>query len=208
MKKIAALLSCSFLVLGLATACKDKTETNSFTDLKKDEALFVGTEDTFVNLENTKKETVSLSYTVSVKYSLVRSSYEHSNAIEYEGYYYYWNTAETTDEAILGNKTTTTTLTHSYLPYGQDENIVVRSETKTTTSYDYKGGWIEKDFSYELNLNNYFSNFAALKTACPELASKIDVSGKKKYYVDVTTPEKTYVQMETFESTYYYILEN
>ena len=50
----------------------------------------------------------------------------------------------------------------------------------------------------------YFMSFEALKTACPELAKKIDTTTTRKYYVDVTIPDNIETE-HNFYNTYYYI---
>ena len=207
MKKLVVFLSCLVLLLATATGCTKK-ETNSFIDLKKKQSLFVGADNSFVNSEITTTTESSLTYTLSVAYTLRRATYFVENSVSYQSYYYYWEVGEVTDNQILGNKTVTTSTTYSYLPYGEDENIMVKAKTEVKTEYSYKGGWVEKSFAYQTNLNGYFSSFSTLENFCPELADNIDTSGTKKYYIDVTTPTATYINVEDFKATYYYLLDN
>lgn len=206
MKKLLALLLV-ILSAFFITAC-NKDNANEFTDLKQNETLYVG-DNTFVNVVNEVTTKEYLTYVANYEYVLRRSSYSNSDSIYINNYYYYWSITETTDEAYLGEKTTKSTITHSYLTYGENEcDIAVKTIYTTSVDYDYDGGMQEKDFAYSVNLNGYFASLDELKTASTELASKINVSGKKKYYVDTTTPELKDVNVENYTSTYYYVEKN
>lgn len=197
-----------FIALAMSFSIVACGSHKEFVELGADKVLVIGnTGERFMN-HISENETVStLTYALSVTHTLHRSSYSYStngSYVQHDGYYYYWDTETQYETEELGKKTTKNTFTYSYLPYGDDENIAVKTTVLTEVSYDYSGGWIEKNVNVSTDLNGYFSSFAILKAACPELAEMIDVSTTRKYYVDVTTPKSIYND-ETYYNTYYYI---
>jgi hypothetical protein len=199
------------------TSCKgmkdetNATEINHFTPLGNDMTLYVGANGVFTNYEIENKTEEYLSYLSSVTYTLRRSSYRYSEEIpyvEYDGYYYYWETDNIYEEIMLGEKTVKNTYEYAYMPYGEKNNINVRLTRTTETTYDYEGGFISKDFDYTVDVGYYFDSWNELRMLCPELAKRINTTGTKKYYVDVTTPTSISYNTESFTETYYYFENN
>ena len=208
-KKVLAVLLAT-LSLSCLCACSDEDggDMKTFTSLSNNQTLHVGSNNVFTNITTTNTTDVYLTQVIEYEYTLERTSssyYAPSNAIYYDDYYYYWSVKETTDEIRLGTKTETTTISFSYIAYGEDENIAVKGTSIIETSYDYSSGFINKSFTYSTNLNNYFSSFYDLSYSCPELASQIDTSGTKKYYIDATTPKITNYTINSYTNTYYYL---
>lgn len=216
MKRIL-ILTLTALMLLACTSCtgmKDETnvtEINRFIPLENDLTLYVGANGVFTNYEIENKTEEYLTYLSSVTYTLRRSSYSYGEDIpfvEYEGYYYYWETDNIYEEIMLGEKTVKNTYEYAYMPYGEKNNINVRLTRTTETTYDYEGGFISKDFDYTVDVGYYFDSWNELRMLCPELAKRINTTGTKKYYVDVTTPTSISYNTESFTETYYYFENN
>lgn len=209
MKKLFLILLSALMLLSLAScdSGSDMESANRFIALKDDEVLTVGTnQDVFMNYEDEREENKQLTYTLSVTYTLNRTSYENGyyDSVYYNGYYYYWTSDKQTETEELGKQTTKTVYTYEYLPFGENEKVLVKTTVLTKVSCDYKGGWFEKTHEATLKLNGYFNSFDQLKNDCPLLADKIDISGKEKLYVDVTIPDRI-TSYEEFYEIYYYI---
>ena len=202
MKKTLILLILTLTVFALASCAK----SNEFIALDKDEVLVIGNDQkSFMNYEDETEEISTLNYTLSVTYTLQRYSYQrYGDEVYYKNYYYRWNTETCQETEMLGTKTVKQSYTYSYLPYGEDEKIVVKATVSTNTSYDYEGGWVEKPVEVIINLNGYFSDISAIQTNCPELAEIISLESTRKYYIDTTTPDEISSSKE-FYNTYYYI---
>lgn len=177
---------------------------NTFVDLKDNQALVVTSSSTpFVNLEDTDTSDYNLSYVKSVVYTLNRSYYSSSNGIEYEGYYYYWSTNETTDTEVLGTKTTKSAVKYSYIPLIESESIIVKATQTQSVTFSFTGGEITKDVAITYELGGYFTDIDALKTASEDIYNMINHSTTRKYYVDTTLPEQKYSNTNTYNSFYY-----
>ena len=150
----------------------------------------------------------NLTYVQSVTYTLHRYYYpDYSGGTEYVkygNYCYYWTTETTRASEKLGNQITKTTYTHSYLPYLENEGVDIKTTATTEVSFDYDGGWVEKDVTVTTILNGYFDSFASLKHLCPDLADQIDTRATRQYYVDVTVQDNI-SSYHNFYDTYYYI---
>lgn len=212
-KKILALVMAT-LSISCLFACNDdgstSTPVKTFTALANDETLHIGTRTPLINMTSTDTQEMYFSYVIDYVYTLHRTSYSYSNEnyISYGGYYYYWTTTSTSTEAYLGTKTTVTTVSYSYLPYAQDECIAVKYTTLTETSFNYQGGFFNRNFNYNLVLNDYFLSYNDLKEQVPELANQIDVSKSKRYYVDTVVPTQKSVSTQTYTDTYFYITKD
>lgn len=207
MKKIIICLLCLVCIFSL-TACgdEDANPVKEFSPIGEN-TLFVGNSEQFVNYKDTQEESKYLSYIANATYTLYRSYYQNSNesAVLIDGYYYYWETNLTYDELYLGKCTTTTTITHSYYTFGEENvNIVVKTKKEIEKVYNYQGGIKNLLFAYTINLNGYFTSFNELTQASSLLASKIDCTGKKQYYVDATYPTSTTYNVRTFTGTFFY----
>ena len=179
--------------------------TNTFVELKDNQALFVGSSATpFVNIVNTETESYNLSYVKSVVYTLNRSYYSTSGGILYDGYYYYWSTNETTDTETLGTKTVKQSVKYSYIPLVESESIIVKTTTTQNTTFSFAGGEISKDVAITYELGGYFTDIEALKTASTDIYNMINHSTSRKYYVDTTLPEYKYSTTSTYNSFYYF----
>ncbi len=219
MKRIL-ILTLAALMLLTCTACnaakdtEDETtaaEINRFTAMENDVTLYVGANAVFTNYEIENKTEQYLTYLISVTYTLRRTSYNFSEeipSVEYDGYYYYWETDDVYEEILLGERTVKNTYEYAYMPYGDKNNISVRMIRTTETTYDYEGGFISKDFDYTVDVGHYFDSWSELRMLCPELAKLVNTTGTKKYYVDVTTPTTTSYNTESFTDTYYYFENN
>lgn len=207
MKKLLAFLLAVTMTFCFAACAMSDTSSSSnrLVFLDDNEVLNVGNR-SFMNYEDENETIQTLTYVNSVTYTLNRSYYENSSdSVYYGGYYYYWTTANSSETLTLGKATTKTVYTYAYLPYGENEKILVKSTVATKTSYDYDGGWIEKPVAVETVLNGYFTSFTKLASACPELAQKVnEAATAKKYYIDVSTPD-TISSSENFYDTYFYI---
>lgn len=205
MKKFFLFLLTAVMTLSLVSCNQSTGSQNSFIALGNDEVLTVGDNNTrFMNYEDETVEVKELTYTLKVKHTLRRTSYYDSDYVLYKGYYYYWETDVQTETQELGKKTTQRIYQYEYLPYIENENILVKCTVTTKTSFDYEGGWIEKTADVKTSLNGYFASFEALKKECPELADKIDTTSTNNYYIDVTVPDKITTSTD-FYDTYYYI---
>jgi hypothetical protein len=208
MKKIAVLLLATIMLMSLISCGADgPIPNNTFISLSNDEILYIGQNGGhFMNYEDKNVTIDKLNYVYAEEYTLWRnySPSSYYDYVEYEGYYYYWSKQTTNETVELGERTMTTIFSYSYLPYLENEGVDVKVTAKTTVSFDYEGGWIEKDTAVDINLNGYFESFEALKTACPELAKKINTTTTRKYYVDVTIPDNIETE-HNFYNTYYYI---
>ena len=215
MKKqlIASILLVAIIFASFAlTACSNTSSgANKFIELKDSEHIKVGSvKQPFMNYESRDESIGTLTYVVSATYTLRRTTSSYSLPalyVSYEGYYYYWESDVRNDTIELGTITTTKLTKYSYLPYSENENVIIKKTQTTKTSYDYSGGWIEKPASVTINLSGYFNNFADLREECPALASLIDATENRKYYVDTYTPEQIQ-STEQFYDSYYYIEKN
>ena len=206
MKRIILVLVAIIMCFSLMS-CGGFNNTNTFIPLKDNEVLNVGGNSVqYMNYQDEREEVQTLTYNIEVTYNLLRSSYSSSDYIYYNGYYYYWSMTTKSESEELGKKTTKYTYTYSYLPYGEDENVVVKSKVYAQTTYDYKGGWVERETKVTINLNGYFSTFDVLNEKCPELAKKVDKNTVRQYYIDVITPDSVNTTTEKY-TTFYYIEE-
>ena len=221
MKKLL-LLSLSVLLVFTLISCNtsgvsdperetNPSEINRYIPLDNDVTLYVGSNKTYTNYEVESITPEYLNQLVSVTYTLRRSSYANGYDIpyvEYENYYYYWNTENTHEEILLGSKTVKTTCRYEYMPFGEANNINIRTIRTTETTYDYEGGFVTKDFDYTVDVGYYFDSWEDLQEKCPDLAKQINTSGSKKYYVDVTSPNTVTYDTYTATDTYYYFENN
>ena len=186
----------------------EPTEPNRPIELKDTEILrFQGGALPLMNTEVTTETVSTLEYVTSATYTLKRTSSYYSlsgSYVYYNDYYYYWDSNIQTETVELGTKTTTRTINYSYIPYQEDRGVLIIQKTAYKTSYDYSGGWIEKDVDVTVNVNRgYFKSFEELTNLCPELAALIDVSTPRKYYIDVTTPDSITYEEQLYDSFYY-----
>ncbi len=205
MKKFICFLLLAITILPLFSCTNDIETNNTFTRLKDNEVL-TANNSRYMNLETETETIQELEYIISVSYTLYRSSYSPSStntSIYYNGYYYYWIASSITEKEQLGLQTVKSTTVYEYLPLVESESVVIRSITKTETTFDYKGGWIEKDVEVKTNLSGFFSSFDILKTDCPELAELIDTDNTRKYYIDVTVPDNITYNSHQINSYYY-----
>ncbi|MBR3885335.1 MAG: hypothetical protein IKJ33_02595 [Clostridia bacterium] len=174
-------------------------------NLKNNECIVInGTR--YVNQEITTKENITKTFTLKNTYNLKRSTNTPISTTEYaylNGYYYYWDTVTTTTEIEIGTILTTTQIKYSYLPYKQNEEILLIKETSVNKKYKNETGWKEHSFEYEVKLNGYFPDLDSLKTALGEFGYLINTTGKEKYYLEPNFPEETNYNNQTFKSYYY-----
>ena len=208
MKKLLVFLLAVAMTLCFASCSSNggsSSSSNHLIALADNEVLNVGN-NSFMNYEDETETVQTLTVTLSVTYTLNRSYYEsYSDAVYYNGYYYYWTIENTTETQTLGKATTKNVYTYSYLPYGENEKVLVKTTTARQTTYDYEGGWVEKPITVDTNLNGYFASFSKLESDCPDLAKTVkEAPTSKKYYVDVTTPDST-TSSKNFYDTYFYV---
>ncbi len=199
---LCLLLPCAFLL----SACGGDNFV-TFTELAKDQTLNIGLDTKFKNVQDVSVDKYYIEYRKSVNVNLYRTSYQQSGGdyIEYNGYYYYWTTdSVVTDYLELGDATTKTTVTYSYLVFGKDKtDITVKTTMKQEVSYSFAAGEYQTNCSISYDLNNYFSSIDDLKTKTPALADKIPANEINKHYVK--TPRTTYsYNSQTFKDTYFY----
>ncbi len=176
----------------------------TFVALNDNQTLVVGNSK-YYNTTEEVTTTDSYTYIVETTFTLRRSSYRYDDYVEYNGYYYYWDTEDVTATATLGKSTLKNTTKYYYLTYGADkENIRVKKVTETSKSYDYQGGFRTHNRTINYNLNGYFDSISNLEIVCPELLAKIDNVETKKYYVDTTTPNRISTNYYGGSDTYYY----
>ena len=202
---VCLLVPCSLVLTG----CKDKEPDKfaTFTELGAGDTLFVGQSAKFKNYRSADVEDYYLTYPALAIASLARttsSSYSY-DSVYYNGYYYYWNIEKTNENLLLGQKTTVTSKSYSYMIYGKDNtNIVVKTTTKIETTYNFKCGMIEKPCEVVFDLNGYFGSVSDLKTKSLDLYNKVQVSDTTKHYI--AAPKTTYSHSEnTYNDTYFYL---
>ena len=201
MKKAIAIL----ILLTMSLFIFSCGRINKFTELENDEVLYVGPSKRYMNHEDENTVENLLTYTTKTKYELFRSYNNYNTgSVKYGDYYYYWSKTTETDTVSLGKETTKNTYKYSYLTYGENENIVVKTTVTTEKSYDFTGGFIEKDSEIEIDLNGYFSSREDLKEKCVDLYNQLDLNEKKQYFVDTEIPSITQSTKEEL-STYFYI---
>ncbi len=204
MKKILSIIACAVMLFCLVSC--NGGALKEYVELKNDETLVVDGEK-YVNRTSTVTTPQYLSYLKDVKYVLRRSlsAYSGYDYVEFGGYYYYWVAEEIKDQEKLGDMTVKTDVTYDYLTYGEENvNVNVRQKVKTEVSYSYQGGFVEKAFTYSIVLNGYFESVEKATELCPDLMTKIDTTGTKKYYVDVVTPERVDYSTDSYTDTYFY----
>ena len=204
MKKTVAIL----ILLTMSLFIFSCGRINKFTELENDEVLYVGANRRYMNYEDENTVEKLLTYTTKTKYELFRTyNTYNTGSVKYGDYYYYWSKTTETDTVSLGKETTKNTYKYSYLTYGENENIVVKTTVTTEKSYDFTGGFIEKDSEIEIDLNGYFSSREDLKEKCVDLYNQLDLNEKKQYFVDTEIPPITQSTKEE-HSTYFYIEKN
>ena len=204
MKKAIAIL----ILLTMSLFIFSCGRINKFTELENDEVLYVGANRRYMNYEDENTVEKLLTYTTKTKYELLRTYNDYNtNSVKYGEYYYYWSKTTVSDTVSLGKETTKNTYKYSYLTYGENENIVVKTTVTTEKSYDFTGGFIEKDSEIEIDLNGYFSSREDLKEKCVDLYNQLDLNEKKQYFVDTEIPPITQSTKEEL-STYFYIEKN
>lgn len=204
MKKTLAILILLTMSLFMFACSNNGGTTNKFIEFKDDEVLYVGSNMQFMNYEDEVETVRTLTYTKKTTYELRRTYYLDSNSVEYNGYYYYWTRSTVSDEEELGKMITKYTYEYSYLPYGSEEDLIVKTKVTEEKSFDFEGGWIEKKVENEFQLNNYFESINDLKQKCPKLYEKLDLKENNKFYIDTDVPTITASSNETY-TTYYYI---
>jgi len=197
---------------------QDKGRVNEFIPLGNGESLNIGLNESYTNWTDEETVEVYMDYVAYVTYSLNRVYWPSYNgpvpdnyflASTGSSYYFYWSVETVEETQLLGNKTAKTEYTYSYLPYNEDNSIVVRTNAVTTYSYDYQGGFIEKEIEYIIDLNGYFISFDEVKESYPELANAAYTGNTSdKYYVKIDNSKDVYTDTNNFTNTYYYITVN
>lgn len=210
---ICLILPCSLLFISCGkndnNSNNNSTQNNTinytkFTTLEQNQTLNIGTTLSFKNNQSSKTENYYLEYLNKVTFVLCRSSYQiGTESVLYDGYYYYWDYETEFDNELVGTQTTTVTTTYSYLIYGENEHITVKSTTETAVTNDFNTKMISKAFTTEYQLFGYFASITELATACPELVKQLPTTTTIKHLIP--TPETTYSYTEdTYRNTYFY----
>lgn len=220
MKRILAIVLVIASLLGLS-ACGDTSNdalTNKFIVLGAGETLNIGTTMSVTNSVTETTEEYYLDYVSAVTYTLHReywSSYYgtvpegYYRESETSNYYLYWEKDVITSSAYMGNVTQKKECTYQYIPYAQSESIAVKRIVATSYSYDFAGGFIEKEILYNIDLNGYYESMEELERLHPDFA-KMAYTGNTsdRYYVDTTIPKEIVVSEQSYSNTYYYITSN
>ncbi|MBO5743418.1 MAG: hypothetical protein J6R68_03960 [Clostridia bacterium] len=213
--KLHKVVSIMLSVLIIATAvalpillCREDNSIKKPVALANDECLVVG-EHRFINNEITNRTIVKETLILKNVYTLRRQNYEPYSGIDFvkiNEYYYYWETTTTTTEIEIGTLVTTTKTKYSYLPYKENQEILVMREATESKEYyeNVEGGWKSNTFQYEIKLSGFYASFNTLKEAQPALAELINTTGVEKYYVETEFPNRITNTSESF-NTYYYI---
>ncbi len=215
MKKFFMLLLGLISCLCLLGCDKENGDANlvergarEFTELGKNQTLVVG-RNKYINTTDTTVEEKVLEYVSEQKYVLKRQSSNYSlpsnDYVMYLGAYYYWTVDSVIEEEILGDETTTKTITYSYIEFAEkDENILVKKTVETSKTYSYASAYITKPIKLEFELNGYFDSLSHLEEECPDLLKGINMNSTKKYYVDASSPTIKTFEYSQYTDTYYY----
>ncbi len=215
MKRIlAALLLISVVICFSSCMSNNSSENkaNQLIELPKDATLHIGNSVAITNTIHTTTEDVYLEYVSNVTYSL-RRVYKYGSVPDNyfqesaeSRYYYYWDVSTTNEQMLLGQRTSTIENIYSYLPYADGESVMVKLTTKTSNSYTYTSAFIDKEITYNIDLNGYFSSIEDVKLALPDLANWAHVGNTSdRYYVNTDTSTKVASSTNTYTNTYYFI---
>ena len=213
---IIAVILVSISIITPILLCK-KNNTNKPITLANNQCLVIGAT-RYVNKEITTTETITKTVPLTKTYTLLRSSSSSSTVYNpitggdftpnyvkcSDGYYYYWITTEKTTEIEIAKLQTTTITEYSYLPYKQNESVLLLTKTTTKKKHIGQTGWQQQNFTYTINFNGYSTSMDDLTTFSAELAFLIDTSGVTKYYLSPDIPDSETYSQNTFD-TYYYI---
>lgn len=199
---ILASVLCVFLVGGCS---KNNIEEDyrTYQDIPTNMVLDVGGKK-FSNTYESIDTKVYMDYISAKIHTLHRSSYETSNSVYHNGYYYYWQSENVYDSLLLGTKTETITKDYSYIIYGEDTNISIKSKTTVITKYSYESTILEKEFTSTFDLNGYFESIDALKQDCPKLLENIEIKGKNVYPVSAKAKTEIFYEDNNYSQFYYF----
>jgi uncharacterized protein YcfL len=182
------------------------TSLREYKNLSSEQVLVLTTGERYANNTTMVESESYLTKVIARTYTLYRSFNQTgaTGEVQYQNYWYRINVIQTTDQELLGKQIITVDTYYAYLIYTENESLSVKKTTVTQTSFDYNGGWIEREYQKVINLNSYFANEAALSSAIPELATQIDSDNIEKYYVDITSPTITAVTYQQINTFYYF----
>ena len=207
-----------------AVGCKNKDrdgQTTTLTELAANKTLVVG-DVTFKNSITSEITEQYLTKYKSVYLQLNRSNYTNSvqingktyNAVQVDGYYYYWTELQSqmlSETVSLGTKIVTVEKSYDYSVYAED-SIYVRTTTKTTTSYSYESQIVKATPTATYYLGGYFGTYevddldtaTSLPMELKGLATAI-VNGYR-YVVDAPSKKTvTTYNSQTYTGTYFYL---
>lgn len=198
----------SVLLLSLVVCLVGCSNRNfrEYKELPKDKVLVLANGDRMANNTTTVISQSYLTKAVSRNYTLLRSSFKTGavGEVQYQNYWYRINVTQVTDQELLGKQTVTVNTSYAYLIYTEDESLSVKTTIVTSTSFDYKGGWVEREYEKIVNLNDYFATETELYSAIPEFRSQIDSDNIEKYYLDITVPTTTETNYQQINTFYYF----
>lgn len=205
MKKRNLILSCLLCGCLVAGCSKNDIEENyrTYQKLSKDMVLDVGGEK-FSNTAETIDTREHVDYLKNKIYRLNRDTYRVTNSVAYNGYYYYWSVENVYESLLLGTKTVTTTKDISYIIYGEEENISVKTKITETTKYSYESTILEKNFSSTFDFNGYFASLDEIKQLCPELLDGVEIQGINIYPVNAKEKTEIFYEDNNYSEFYYF----
>ena len=211
-KKFLSLILCTCFLIPCAFfmgGCKKEEDSlKRFTELGNNDMLCVEDQYYYTNYQESTTEAYELTYTAFITLTLQRDLNKpyNYNSVYYNNYYYYWVPTTQQNTITLGNITTFTIHTHSYLIYNEDKDIVVKSTTMTTEVADFETNTIvEKTPVVAHKLNSWFTSFEALSALASDLAAiaRSYETPSKHFVPSLNGPEYNYTT-RTFTDTYYY----
>ncbi len=198
---------CFLIILfGCSNKSSPESTTREYKSLTKEQVLVLSTGERFANNTTTEESDSYLTKIIARTYNLVKSSSQTNfpGEVQYQSYWYRITSTQTTDQELLGKRTVAVDTNYAYLIYTEDESLSVKTTTVTKTTFDYKGGWVERYYQRTINLNGYFASEEELYSVIPEFASQIDSDNIEKYYIDVTVPTATITNYQQVNTFYYF----
>lgn len=201
-----AVLAFTLISCTAAKAAKNDSGFREYVKLPTDKILVTGSGERLANTTSTFSTQSYITKIVSMTYTLQRSYYQSGvqNEFQYGDYWYRLNISQVTDQELLGTQTIKTDTSYEYLIYTENEALSIKKTTVTSTSFDYEGGWIEREYIKNVELNGYFLNQAELFDAIPQFKAMIGTKNTQKYYIDVTVPVTTNVTYNNVNDFYYF----
>ncbi|MDY0276771.1 MAG: hypothetical protein RBQ97_01665 [Acholeplasma sp.] len=202
MKKIFLLLSLAGLGV-LMVGCTKKGP-REYTELAKDKVIVLADGTRYVNTVVEDTQEYYLQKVEKRTYTLIRNNVEQGLQAEFKHgeYWYHLETSDIHTSELLGNHTVKVETVYSYVIYTKDESISIKVRTERNPSFDFTGGWLEREYKKEVKLNGYFTSESALIEAIPNFKDLIKSS--EKYFVDTTNVNTVSINLITNNQYYYF----